>query len=64
MPLVGKMMLKNSSQQPPYLRTGGAGQRSRGFDYLMDQGCAGFARQWVPGRDGDTRLCQLKPLSS
>lgn len=42
----------------------GAGQRSKGFDYLMDQGCAGFARQWVPGRDGDTRLCQLKPLSS
>lgn len=42
----------------------GAGQRSRGFDYLMDQGCAGFARQWVPGRDGDTRLCKLKPLSS
>jgi hypothetical protein len=29
----------------------GAGQRSRGFDYLMGQGCAGFARQWVPGRD-------------
>lgn len=42
----------------------GASQRSRGFDYLMDQGCAGFARQRVPGRDGDTRLHQLKPLSS
>lgn len=42
----------------------GAGQRSMGFVCLMDQGCAGFARQWVPGRDGDTRLHQLKPMSS
>lgn len=36
----------------------GAGQRSRGFDYLMDQGCAGFARQWVPGRDASMRRLQ------